>query len=278
MIVKKFNYAHLKKRRNKIAAALLENHLDAVLTGPVIYDVVSVVMDALPNDVSRAAVFDSVRLMAGTQFTRAQIKEFAWRVAGNVDRLADGHTVLPWSRQIADEIVPICVEDVKPAKRKDEFGFMFSCRVLAGSSCPMVFQQFFSARSCRAIARVVGFANTPWGAYQYAGMGQHFVNLMFFAHIDAEKSRTQPFFQKVSVSSGMLRANKILLEVRCRVKPCPQGFQWPCANCYVGYTDCVHGVHRSTYVSRHCNACDNPEALFDPDCPGVVCVNCAKNR
>jgi hypothetical protein len=277
MIVKKFNYTHLQKRRNKIAAALLENYLNVVVDGSALYSIVGVVMDALPDAVVRSAVFDSVRLLAGTQLTRRFIKEFAWRLAGNVDRLIDGYPVLPWTRQVADEVVPVCVELVKPAKRKDEFGFTFHCRVLAGSPCPLLFQQFFSASSCRAIARVIGFSTNSWGEYQYAGMGLHFVNLMFFAHLDAEKSRTQPYFQRVSISSGMLKANRRLLEVRCRAKPCPQDFQWPCANCFVGYTECVHGVHKSTYARRHCSGC-NSESYFDPDHPDVVCVNCARNR
>ena len=174
---------------------------------------------------------------------------------------------------MTDEVVPVRVESVTPTRRKNDFGFLFSCRVLAGSSCPTAFSQFFSARSCKALARAVGFSNTPWGPHQYGGVAQHFTNLMFFAHVEAAKSHDKPVFRNISVSSGMLRANKSLIEVRCRTKPCPRGFVISCANCPVGYSECSYAVHPKTFIEQHCRSCGQ-NSFFDPQMPAIMCVNC----
>jgi hypothetical protein len=273
MSVKKFNFSMIKKRRNNIAAFLLEQYLNVPITGSALYSMTSGLMDFLPSTASAAAVFETVRVLAGTSLDRRKAQEFAWRIAGNVDKLVAGDAVLPWTRQIADEIVPIRVETVMPTRRKNDFGFIFQCRVLAGSSCPMAFQQFLSARTCKVLSRVVGFSNTSWGPHQYAGVAAHFTNLMFFAHIEAERSHDKPGFQNISVSSGMLRANKALIEVRCRTKPCPRNLEHSCAICYVGYGECGYAVHPKTFVEQHCRNCDKI-SFFNPEDPGVMCINC----
>jgi hypothetical protein len=273
MAKKKFNFSSVKKRRNNIAAFLLESYLNVPLVGNMLQQITSELLDILPSTVVATAVFETVRVMAGTSMDRKKIQEFAWRVAGNVDKLVDGEPVIPWTRQLDDEIVPVRVELVTPSRRKNDFGFMFTCRALAGSPCPTTFSQFFSSRSCKALSRAVGFSNTPWGLHQYGGLGQHFTNLMFFAHIEAERSRDKPVFRTISVSSGMHRANKALIEVRCRTKPCPRGLPVSCVNCHFGYTDCSYAVHPKTFVEAHCNTCDK-NAFFDPDAPGIMCINC----
>lgn len=273
MSTKKFNFSAIKKRRNRIAAFLLERHLNAPITGDTIYEIVNGLLDFLPSTVSAAAVFDTVRVLAGTQLDRRKAQEFAWRVAGNVDKLVAGEAVLPWSGQFVDELMPVRVETVTPTRRKNDFGFIFHCRALAGSYCPQTFSQFFSARSCKMLSRAVGFSNTPWGPHQYGGVAAHFTNLMFFAHVEAERSRGRPGFQNISVSSGMLRANKELIEVRCRTKPCPFGYQNACVNCHIGYGECSYAVHPTTFVEQHCRTCDKV-SFFNPDEPGIMCINC----
>lgn len=277
MAAKKFNFSAIKKRRNRIAAFLLERYVNTQLTGDAIYQLANSLLDFLPSTVSVSAVFESVRVLAGTTFDRKQITEFAWRIAGNVDRLNDGEPVVPWTQQISDEIVPVRVESVTPARRRNDFGFVFLCRALAGSPCPVSFPQFFTARSCNAISRIVGFSTTPWGLHPYAGVAAHFTNLMFFAHIEAARSHERPAFHSVSISSGMLRANKELIEVRCRTKPCPRGFSNACSECHMGYSDCSYAVHSKTYVEQHCRTCDKM-AFFDPAEPGIMCISCQQRN
>lgn len=274
MTAKKFSRKQVFTRRARVFDALRQ-YVDQHIVGGVIYEITDGLCAALPNTVSRNAVFETIRLLAGTQLTQKGAAKLAWRLAGNVDTLIAGEPVPPWTRQISDEIVPVCVEKVVPMRRKDKNGFLFHCRALAGTPCAEVFTQFFSANSCRAISRIVGFSTNSWGPYQYAGIGMHFVNLSFFAHVEAARSRDRPAFHRVSITSSMLKANKELLEVRCRVKPCPQNLQHPCVNCPVGYNECAYATHAKTYLESHCRVCNNP-AFFDPENPSTMCVNCCK--
>lgn len=275
MSVAKFNLQHIKKRRNKIAAFLSSHYVGRPIVGEAIADIANHIVSVLPKTVSPSAVFETVRLIAGRTLSSTDVLEFAWRIAGNVDQLIAGEHIVEWTRQVSDEVVPVRVETVTPTSRRNEFGFNLRCRVQAGSSCPIAFTQFFSARSCKAISRVIGFSSTSWGPYQYGGVAAHFVNMLFFAHIEAARSRDQPWFRHVSVASGMLKANKALLDVRCRVKPCPVGYTHSCAECIVGYADCSYATHKLTYVEQLCSVCGKT-ALFDPAAAAGSCISCQK--
>ena len=135
----------------------------------------------------------------------------------------------------------------------------------------MLFPEFVSDRSCAAISRSLGFS-APWGPYPYT-TPLHFVNLMFFAHVDAERSRRTPAFTQVTVSSSMVTANRRLIAVRSRAAPCPLAFEHPCEQCYFGYSQCDFATHAQTYVTQYCAVC-NMDSFFDPAVESPACVRC----
>lgn len=266
-----FSYSRLRQCRDKLAERALRPYLDANMAGETLRDVCRDVLAELPNSVSQPAVFDSIRALAGTRLTRQAAYSLAWRLAGNLDRLKAGIPALPWTRQLEDELVPVCVEGVRPYKRKNTPGYLLDCRAIAGTPCPLAFTQFFSQNSCRAIAQTLGFS-APWGAYPYT-TAMHFLNLLFFAHVEAERSRETPVFSKVSVSPSMFRDNRGLIEVRTRARPCPDGFEHSCVHCWLGADQCMFATHPRTYVTRHCDAC-KADSFFDPRDSGILCVRC----
>jgi hypothetical protein len=271
MKTKSFSYQRLKARRDKIFFNGLRAYTDAKLSGDTVNDVCNDVAACLPDSVSRSALFESIRVLAGTTLTQQNAKTLAWRLAGNIDKLIDGKPAFPWTQQLEDEIVPVCVEDIKPTHRRKISGYSFKCRALAGSPCPMSFTEFVSAASCRAISRTLGFS-APWGPYPYSTPLQ-FVNLLFFAHIEAARSRNVPSFMRVTASSSMVAVNREKIEVRCRAKPCPDGFEHPCASCWAGYDQCPYGVHPQTYIVQHCNTC-NSDGFFNPGESNIACQQC----
>ena len=275
MRTKSFSYQRLKARRDKIFFNGLRSYTDATLSGDTITDVCNSVAACLPGSVSHSALFESIRVLAGTTLTMPQAKILAWRLAGNIDKLIDGEPVLPWTRQVEDEIVPVCLEEVRPAHRRKMAGYLFRCRALAGSPCPMVFTEFVSAGSCRAISRTLGFS-APWGPYPYSTPLQ-FVNLLFYAHVEAARSRHGPAFMRVTASSSMVRDNREKIEVRCRAKPCPNAFEHSCVNCWAGYDQCPYAVHPQTYVVQHCLTC-NSEGFFNPGESNLMCQRCQQRE
>ncbi|NDD52931.1 hypothetical protein EBZ39_03485 [bacterium] len=268
-----FSYTRLKRRRDKLFLNVLRRHVNVALTGPIINIVCEELLANLPNSTSRAAVFESIRVLAGSTLSEKEAKIIAWRLAGNTDKLIAGFPVLPWTHQTEDEIVPICVENVKLATKRNLPGVLLSCRALSGSPCPMLFSEFVSLNSCAAISRALGFS-APFGPYPYSAPAQ-FVNLLFNAHIEASRSRTTPSFITVTASSSMVRHNREKIEVRCRAKPCPRGFEHACTQCWVGYDQCEFAVHPKTYVTRYCPAC-NAMGLFSPDECAMECQVCRR--
>ena len=266
-----FSYQRVLGRRNKIFGSALRPYIDQTICGDSVKDLCNDILSVLPEKVSPGAMFESVRAVAGTQLTTKDAAALAWRLAGNYDKLVAGVPVLPWTQQLHDEMVPVCIEDMQPMRRHKVPGFLFYCRALAGSPCPMLFTQFTSLSSCRGIAQTLGFS-APWGPYPYT-TPLHFVNLLFHAHVEVGLSGATPGFNKVSASSGMLKENRRKIEIRCRTKPCPQMFGHPCAFCWVGYDNCPAAVHPTTYVERDCATC-NAVGWFNPGDPGTTCQQC----
>lgn len=271
MKTKGFSFGRVKQRRDRLYAQALRPYLGARIVGDTIPDMCADIGRVLPQTVSRDALFESLRVMAGTTLTRKEAMELAWRLAGNVDRLSKSERVLPWTRQVDDEIVPVRVERIHADKKRDTEGFTLYCRALAGSPCPLIFPQFFSYASCRAISRTLGFSAT-WGAYPLK-TPLYFMGLMFFAHIEADKSGDMPYFKQVSGSSGLIEQNKPKIEVRCRAKPCPRGYQHDCEKCWLGQEVCPAAIYAKSLVRRECAQCANM-GFFEPDDDGTTCLNC----
>lgn len=157
---KVFSLGRVLDRRDKIYSRALAPYYDAHLVGETLRDICGDILKELPQTVSRDALFESLRVLAGSRMTPRAAKVLAWRLAGNVDLLVSGEPVLPWTRQLRDEVVPVRVETIRADKRKDTPGFTLACRALAGTPCATLFPQFVSARSCRAISRTLGFSSS----------------------------------------------------------------------------------------------------------------------
>lgn len=269
----KFSYSGVMSRRDRLFSKAIKTYVDAKIVGDTVYDLYKDLLAVLPEKVSQSAVFDSIRIYAGTELSFVEAKALAWRLAGNVDRLIAGEPVIPWSGQIGDERVPVDIEEVRPFTKKNVPGVLLHCRAIAGSPCPLAFTQFFSSASCSAVARTLGFS-ASWGPYPYSNPA-HLSRLLFFAHIDAEKSRTTPVFTTISASSSMVKLNREKIEIRCRARPCPSGYEHPCASCWVGHDRCHAATHAHTYVSKHCHHC-NADKFFDPGVKSDKCIQCRK--
>lgn len=268
-----FSLARIVKQRDAIASALLP-YVDGNICGTVFHDLFEDVLEKLPDTISYGALFESLRCLAGCQLTKKTAGEWAWRLAGNVRQLVDNKPVTPWTRQISDELMPVRVERVLADKKREINGYTFFCRVLAGSACPIIFPQFLNNRSCMAVARAVGFT-APWGNMPYTN-GLHFADLIFYAHVEAEKSRETPYFRKISATSSMIKHNRERLELRCRSKPCPRGYSHDCHVCHIGYDQCVGGVFPQTLVEQHCKKCGDTN--FVPPTDNLnICYNCGKS-
>jgi len=267
-----FNLSKLYKLRNKLISETFAPYIDARISGQVFHDLYEDVAAALPARAVTGAVFESLRCLAGCNFDRKTAAEWAWRLAGNIDALAAGSAVIPWIKQLIDERVPIRVERVIFDTKKDLQGFTFFCRVLAGSPCPLLFPQFLTRRSCAAIAREVGFT-ASWGKMPYSS-GLYFSDLIFYAHVEADRSRETPYFRQISASPSMIKHNRRRIALRTRAEPCPQNFIHECRNCHIGYDKCLGGVYPKSLEPRECPNC-GAVTFIEADAAPQICYDCA---
>jgi hypothetical protein len=271
MKTKGFSLSRMLKRRDQLFLHAIRPYIAARIVGDTIRDITNDIAQQLPETVSRDALFESMRVLAGATLSQRDAKDLAWRLAGNIDRLIAGNPVLPWVRQVANEVIPVRIERVRYEKRRDLQGFMLFCRALGGSPCPTIFPNFLSITSCRAISRTLGFS-APWGNYPYT-TPLHFVNLVFFAHIEADKSNETPYFREVSCTSGLRTENKERIAVRTRARTCPRRYTHDCVKCWVGYNECPAAIYPRTLVQRECANCASV-SYFEPDDESTICISC----
>lgn len=275
MLKIRFSYVQTIKRRNELYANVFGPRIGTLIDGDALIALTQAVMLYLPQATSRNAVYESLRAYAGTQISQKNAAEISWRLAGNVLRLIDGTPILPWVQQTQDEMLPVMVERVVSGDRKGKPGYYFTLRCVGGSACTLQFTHFMSRVAVKVLARTAGFSTTKWGKYPFAGRAQHFVGLLFFAHVETARSTVRPYFHEISASTSMLKHNKSLLEVRCRAAPCPENYQHHCVDCPVGSDQCRYSTHPHTYDVRFCAACQK-EAFFDSRMPAMMCLRCQR--
>jgi hypothetical protein len=268
---KQFNLSRIFKQRDKLIQAL-RPYIDKNIIGDTFKDLTADVYQALPPRVSRDAVFETCRSLAGAVLDRKDAGAFSWRLAGNAELLRDGIPVISWTRQVSDEWMPVQVLQVDPARQRGKPGVLFQCRALAGSYCPGVFEQFLSRASCSAISRVVGFSN----ARPYIS-SVHFTNLRFLVFIEAHRSTESLHFQNIACSPSMQAYNHQIIAIRTRVSPCPQLFAHLCEHCALGCTDCPAAIFQQALVKQHCNNCEL-DSFFDIDRSVDLCLSCWQSR
>jgi len=264
---KRLSLSRIFKQRDKLFQNI-HPYIGLRISGDTLHDLVNDIYRVLPNYVSHDAVFESCRVFAGTELSRKTAAEFAWQLAGNIDLLISAKPVLPWTRQIADEWVPLQVIQVDQTTRRNKAGFIFVCRALAGSFCPATFEQFLSRASCSAIARIVGFSR----AMPYTN-GLYFTNLRFWGLIEAVKSIENPQFQQVDCATAMRAHNRRILAIRTRTQPCPRDYQHPCEACPIGYNVCKASIYPKQLEQRLCPNC-NMTTYFDLTRSTELCLQC----
>lgn len=250
-------------------------YIDITLTGQTFIEFFADVFAVLPQTVSRDAVFESLRLLAGTTLNYREALAFAWRLGGNIHRLSAGETVHAWTQQLVDEWAPIQINTVEPFIRKNKPGYLLHCVVLAGSPCPVKFTQFVSRPASTAIARSCGFTSRR-GKRPFF-YPEYLTSLVFYGLIDAVKSDVKPRFTKVRHSAAAKSCNKQLLDIRYRTVPCVRNYQHECRHCVLGYDECPAAIRKVALRLQPCNRCAK-ETYFELRSFGYCCIVCGQQE
>jgi hypothetical protein len=232
----------------------------------------------LPPRIARRTVHDSLVHLAGDVVTKDLLAELGWRLAGNIPRLRMGIPVQSWHRQARDEWVPMQIVDQVPLKnKKGDTGAIMYFRVLAGTSCTMILDRFWTYRLSKYLASKLGFS-AAWGKYPFKKITE-LTGMRMYGLIEAQKSLGRPYFDQINVPKSVEAYNRKMLRHRQRVGfKCPKKYEHPCYVCPIGYDRCRCAVHPRTYVRAVCSVCDK-KAWMDPIHLELrLCVDCFVKR
>lgn len=242
--------------------------------------------EVLPGKIDRLTLEDSVRDLAGVPLTEKLIDETAWRLAGNTGRLAQHRPVPPWHGQRFREWVPAQILSCRREKNsRGVIGANLGFRILAGTPCPRIIFKWLTLRQCLFHAKDFGFSRRRGPnalsppRFPYHGP-EHLVNLRCFLMIEPELCTADgPGFDTIGHLPMLEEWNREVLMYRVRDTDgyeCPNGYprSLVCSKCPTGYLTCRAGTHKQDWVQKACAGCNQPDAWFDPDFKGDVCVDC----
>ncbi len=269
--------------RERLAAVMHAEVADEQVTGERFQRLAQVVYETLPAGVDFQALLDSLRAVTGMWPTKAQLRDLAHRLAGNVPDLKARRAVPAWAVQRHYEWVPLTVTRVRRAKNASgKIGVTVTFKVMAGSACPLLIERFWSSKQCAYFARHMGFSRPPAPNAKYPPRypylaPEEFTTLRLYGLLDPKLSGAEPVFEKVRFPPSVLAFNKEQLKYRARGRgyECPKRFPLTvrCHRCPIGYEACRVGCHAKTYVTQDCPLCKQA-APFDPEQKSPYCVNC----
>ncbi len=193
-------------------------------------------------------VLASIEDLLGVPLSVYQSIATPWRLAGN-KMLLRQQPVRPWVRQLVAEWVPVEFNDgfacTQPNQRRQQY--LFTVRILAGTSCPMLCNYPISGDYALALGtRMLGYTKP-----QRAKPMQHpreLVGLRAFLYADpATSTALGPAFTDVECSPGLLRHNKEVIAARWRDGfDCPYSYTHACHRCHIGRTECIAATRSVT--------------------------------
>lgn len=272
----RYSVPAILKLRDRLCQRLIPRYSPLALGGSEVELFADELAALLPKSVLLPALMDTVRQLIGTELTPEFLRDFSWRLAGNLASLKEGRTVVPWRSPGIEEWVPMQVLRVDPAPDYRGKGgrHTLRLRILAGSACPLLISKTFSKESLVVASRHFGFSKYQ-GQHPYLA-AQLMTSLRFYGLLDPAKSRRDlPGFFQIRCPPGCLEHNTEILRIRFRThgKTCPRNYQHDCHQCAIGYETCPGGTHRKDLMERLCDTCGKI-AWFDPELPPEKCIGC----
>lgn len=242
-----------------------------------IANLVDVVQGLLPSGISRMSLLGSTTYLGNCPFTENELRDYAWRLAGNLSLLRAGKPVVPWVRQVEEEWMPMQIVSCQLKRdRGDRVGAEYTFRVLAGTAVGALVKKFWSRKFCSYAARNIGFTSQN-KKFPFRDVSE-LVGLRLYGLFTPELSSESPRFDTIQASSAFLTYNRELIKKRFRVDfQCPKGYQFNCHQCPIGYDKCSLGTHAQTYERHECQFC-NLTAWFDMKKNSDMCIECYNKR
>lgn len=231
----------------------------------------------LKNRVPLPVVRESLQYLAGQELTWSELESLLWRLLGNLDRLRNGHAVLPWQLGGAvAEWVPVQLGDCRPIRKAKRPGVEMQFTILAGLPAGMETSRRISYAMAGMLASRLGFSR-PRGPHPYSQVQQLF-GMRTYAMVSPDRSHETPYLEQFYEQPTFLSWNRQLLMWRQRDTaggyPCPKRLpvNVECYRCPAGLDACPVACRSVTWRKTTCRTCGKDCWLpqGETQCPGCI--------
>lgn len=258
------------------------------------YNFAASVIKLLPQNVSAAAVMDSLNGLVHKKVDLPFLFNFSWRLGANVDKLCNGKPVMEWEFQSGYEWVASKIVGVSPAKKGSRVLTRLDFIIISGSPVGIKTSQYWSNKKSHYLATYrdsqglcFGFGKSKLnkkgeqkGKLLFSNVKQ-FYGLQCLLLIDPTKSGEKPVACEIGHCSATMAHNRDLITKRDRDhSDCIHIAKFrnnpDCFYCHYGKDRCRLATHDRTYKKVDCGICGK-SAFSDPaDLQYAgVCIKCA---
>ena len=272
----RYNLSEAGNLRNRLITNF-EPFADQMINSEVLNELVENCLQFLPKRTPEFAVRDVLRTFVGRRVTALELRQAAWRIAGNSSTIAAGNVVTPVTSSTITGLgwVPVELLRMWPTRRGNHLFYELRVVALAGAAAGIEVDTLWPQKFIPIVASNLGF--TPKYKKRPLDHPTELVGLWFFTTFKPNKNGDGVTIEGVKCSTVCQSHNRKLIDMRKRLEPCPKQYQHACFRCAVGQDRCIAATHRLTYLLKSCAMCGEKKPM-DPECSDSICISCWQGR
>lgn len=265
-----FDLGRVRQWRKKIALRLT-SYYGTIIDEDQLDELVALFMRMLKlddeDDDHELALRQSLLEFIGQELTGRVGDQIATKLAGGLSLLRDGKPITGTLGEPG--WYPVTITDMR-------FGRVINNRTRIN----MTVMISAGAMSGRELLKSVSYklvmwmlANElAWNMNDMRPLHSELVGMWFLAYIVQKDDGTLDIDEMHCLDQHK-RYNKRLR--KARAGPCVRHYNQRCHTCPVGYSECMLGTHRYTWIIKRCDLCNRDHAAFDPERKNAkACISC----
>ncbi len=237
------------------------------------------------KDRAESAVHESIlNFMVGRPaeelFSQKDVKKMGVRFAGQILRLRNGQSIIPWCSMSPLDWSVVQIVDINPGvrlyKNQETSGKIAKMFGIAGPLSGEMVDWFFPLTASRHLAIKMGFSRFSKGKYPKES-DRELCQLRLA--IQAESREKKPIIKATDCSSSIVSYNREVMAKRMRRDfDCPFSYHHQCHQCPHGSNECPAAVRYSPLEMKTCSECKQEQYHSAETWAPGVCIRCASKR
>jgi hypothetical protein len=221
----------------------------------------------LKTDEQEIALRRSLLEFVGQEMTGRVGDQIATKLAGGLSLIRDGEPVTGILKE--EGWYPVMVTDMRFARvLNGKTRLNMTVMVTAGS---MSGREILTMVSYKLVMWMMA-NELAWSMRDMRPLHSELVGMWFLGYIKQGKDGKLAIGE-IKCLDQHKRYNKKLRKQRAG--PCIRHYNQRCHTCPIGYSECMLGTHRYTWIVKKCQMCQRPHAAFDPEQKNAkACISC----